>query len=155
MEFKVEELTNDLLDEMMPLLEKHYKEIAVYQDIPLVINRKIYLELEVKDLLRVYTAREKGSRKLLGYSVFIINHNIHYSTSLEAKNDVIFIDPEHRGFGAKFIKYCDEQLQAEQVQTVYHHIKPDHDWSKLICKMGYRKFETIYAKRLDKESSWE
>lgn len=150
MNFSQQKFNFDLLNEMMPLLEKHYKEIAIYQDIPLSIKKETYLTLSKSNFLRVFTVRD-NLNNIIGYSVYIVSHNIHYSTLLEAKNDVIYIDPKHRGFGAKFIKWCDQQLKKENVQVVYHHIKFDHDWSNILERQDYKPFEKIYAKRLDME----
>ena len=142
--------SRELLNTLMPLFEKHYEEIAVYKDIPLSIDDEIYQALGELDKLRIFVATDELG-EIHGYSVYIVSTNIHYSKCLEAKNDVIYIDKEYRGFGTSFIEWCDRQLKLESIQIVYHHIKPEHDWSKILTGMGYAKYETMYAKRLDKE----
>jgi hypothetical protein len=33
---------------------------------------------------------------LIGYSIFTVHKGVHYSTSLEADEDLLFVLPEHR-----------------------------------------------------------
>lgn len=141
------EFGRDIVEEIAPLLVLHYKEIAHYQDIPLEPALDKYLSIEDEGLLRVYTARKDG--KLVGYSIYFIRHNLHYSSSKQALQDILFIHPEHRGTGGKLIAWCDEQLRAEGVQAVYHHVKAAHNFGPLLERMGYKLIDLIYARRLD------
>ena len=145
--FQREILTPELWDELYPLFELHYKEIALYQDIPLSPEKNLYFKAEEMGMLRVYTARENS--EVIGYAWFWIKPNPHYSTSLQAQQDIIFIHPERRGFGAKFIAWCDEQLTAEKVQVVSHHVKHAHNFGPLLERMGYKLMDLIYTRRLD------
>lgn len=129
------------------LLEKHFKEVAHYQDIPLNPDKETYFRCEDADTLRVFTAREIGD--LIGYAIFFIKHNMHYKDSKQAVQDVIFIHPEKRGLGLSFINYCDDELREIGVQAVYHHVKRAHNWGPAIEKIGYELVDLIYAKRLD------
>jgi GNAT superfamily N-acetyltransferase len=145
--FQREILTPTLWDELYPLFELHYKEIAHHKDIPLSPEKDLYFRAEEAGMLRVYTARDNG--EAIGYAWFFVKTNPHYSTSLQAQQDIIFIHPERRGFGAKFIAWCDEQLAAEKVQAVYHHVKQAHNFGPLLERMGYKLVDLIYTRRLD------
>lgn len=146
------ERSQDVFDEVMPLLELHWREIAHYQDIPLSPNFKQYAALEDAGLVRTFTARD-SEKKLVGYAVFFVRHNLHYQSSLQASQDILFIHPDKRGFGARFILWCDRQLKEEGVAVVYHHIKVAHNFGKLLERMGYEMVDLIYAKRLDREGA--
>lgn len=137
------------MNEAMPLLYMHWKEIAHYQDIKLEPAFDKYEQLDAEGALRVYTARDDGGL-LIGYSVYFLRYNLHYRSSLNALQDVLFIHPNHRGMGGKFIKWCDEQLKEEKVQAVYHHVKAQHNFGPLLERMGYELVDLIYARRLDK-----
>jgi GNAT superfamily N-acetyltransferase len=152
MKFQREVATTEFCAEILPLLERHYHEIAHYQDIVLDPDFKKYIEIEEAGFLRVFTARDDAG-KLAGYGIFVVRANMHYRQSLQAVQDVLFIAPEHRnaGFGAKLISFCDGELQKEGVQVVYHHVKLAHDFGPLMEKIGYEKIETIYGRRL----SWQ
>jgi len=145
------ELAQDVFEEMIPLLKKHWEEIAHFKDIPLNPDVELYYQMEDAGTLRVYTARtEEG--KLVGYCVFFLRNNLHYRSSFQALQDVLFIDPDHRGmFGAKFILWCEGQLEYEGVQVVFQHIKvATQKTVELMKRLGYEPIDIILGKRLDK-----
>lgn len=144
------ERLDDALSEVIPLTVLHYEEIAHYLDIPLKPDWDIYRNIEGLGNLRVFTARDEATQELIGYAFFYVKHNIHYSTSLQASQDILFIHPDKRGFGSKFIAWCDDQLKLEGVQAVYHHVKKKHNFGPLLEKLGYELVDLIYARRLDK-----
>lgn len=140
----------DMYDEAIPLLQSHYEEIAFYRDIPLSPNRAIYEASDRSGNLRVYTVRDAGT--LIGYGVFAIALAPHYTTSLQASEDVLYLRQDARGktIGYRFLAWCDEQLRAEGVQVVSHHVKKHHPaLGKLLVNLGYDEQETIYTRRLD------
>lgn len=140
------ELISDVWDEVQGLLERHWREIAHYQDIALKPDKAFYTSTAA---LRCFTARED---RLVGYACFIVARNKHYMDSLQAMQDVLFIAPEYRQglTGYRFIKWCDEQLRDEGVQVVCHHTKSAHNFGALLRRQGYEEVERLYAKRLDK-----
>lgn len=88
--------------------------------------------------------------RLVGYALYFVRANPHYKSSVQAVQDVIYLDPSVRGgTGYKFIAWCDAQLASEGVQAVYHHVKAKHDFGKLLERQGYELVDYIYAKRLD------
>ncbi len=148
MSYQREKVTMALCEELAPLLYTHYKEIAHYQDIPLKPAFDQYIASDEAGILRVFTNRDdKGL--LIGYAIYFVRHNIHYSTSLQAVQDVLFIHPERRGSGMRFIKWCDEELKREGVQATYHHVKTKHNFGPMLERMGYRLVDLVYARRLD------
>jgi hypothetical protein len=161
--FAREPLTDALWDEAMPLLEAHWREIAAFQDIPLEPDRETYAASEQAGVLRCFTARDTrrptrqppGSQwmmrdGLVGYALYFVRPNPHYKSSVQAAQDVIYLDPSVRGgTGYKFIAWCDAQLAAEGVQITYHHVKAKHDFGRLLERQGYELVDLIYAKRLD------
>jgi GNAT superfamily N-acetyltransferase len=134
----------------MPIFEAHYKEVAHYQDIPLDINEAAYMHLEESGLLRCFTARYNGD--LVGYCVFIVKRNPRYQTSLQANQDILYVDKSRRGalFGKRLLDYCHERLKAEGVQVVYQHTKAARTEGRFMELMGYELVDYIYAKRLDR-----
>lgn len=150
MQFDREAMTHALYEEMTPLLMKHYEEVAHFKDIPLDPDIDFYVKLEEGGYLRTYVARDEEDGKIIGYSVFILRRNPHYKGSLQASQDVIFIDPKRRGFGKEFILWCDDQLKKEGADVSYHHVKvkPELDFSPLLRKLGYQYIDAIYGRRL-------
>lgn len=145
------ERVHDVIPEMPKLLQSHWAEVARDHDIPLEPDYEIYRLMEDKGSLRMYTAREIEGGKLIGYNCFFVQPHLHYKSSIQASQDIIFIDKERRGFGRRFINWCDEQLADEGVQKVMHHVKAKHNFGPLLESLGYELADLIYAKRLDKE----
>lgn len=145
------ELFRDVFDEALPLLRAHWAEIASFLDIPLDVDVPRYLAMEESGNLRVFTVREAG--KLVGYAVFVVARNAHYAGSLQAVQDVLYIERSARGalHGLRLLRHCDEALRTEGVQVVVQHVKNKHPTLGVIAqRCGYEPVETIYAKRLDR-----
>jgi len=140
----------DCQDDLTPLLLEHYKEITHYPDIPLDVDWEAYARTERADALRIYTLRDYGT--LRGYGVFFVNHSMHYRGSRQAVQDVIYLAPElrHLRIGWEFINWIDEQLRAEAVQVVYHHVKLAHNYGATLKTLGYEAIESVWGRRLDR-----
>lgn len=149
-EFK-RETWSVLKDEAADLFEEHYREVAHYLDIPLNPDHENYFGIENRGLLRVYTARERGI--LIGYSVYFLKRNMHYMDSLQAVQDIIFIQKNKRGggLGSKLILWCDEQLKDDGIQVVYHHVKVKEglNFGPMLERHGYELIDQVYGRRLN------
>jgi hypothetical protein len=153
--FQLEAFSDALLAEMLPLLERHWREVAHYLDIPLEVDASVYHAAESRGALRIYTVRDcspDAANQLLGYSVYFVRANPHYASSVQAVQDVVYVSPTARGStGARLIRYADDQLRLAGVQAVYHHVKVAHNWGAMLERMGYQAVDVIYAKRLDRD----
>lgn len=149
------ERAQDVFDEIMPLAQKHWEEISHYKDIPLEPDKEMYFKIEDTGSLRVYTCRDDDN-SLIGYAVFFLKHNLHYKSSFQAAQDLIFVHPDRRGCGRPFIKWIEETLKAEGVQIIYQHLKLATPHTiEFFKKIGYEPVDLIVAKRLDLEDkSW-
>ncbi len=142
----------DLIEEMRPLVEAHYDELALDKDIPLEPDHDKYSVLNEMGVIQVFTARDDKDN-LVGYALYMVAPNLHYKSSLQANQDVLFVHKDFRrgGFGSDFIDWCDETLKTMGVQKTYHHVKPNIcDFGPLLVKKGYKMCDVIYSKRLDK-----
>lgn len=147
------EIIHDVWDEMQPLLEKHYLEIAHYQDIALAPDHAYYLMAEDALMLRVFTARVDDV--LVGYSIHRVGQNPHYRHSKQSNQDVLFVSPEHRRsrIGVNLISYTNDRLRDEGCQVSYQHAKVGHPALAMVLqRLGFQKVDEIWAKRLDKEA---
>jgi hypothetical protein len=153
-----EPFSMDLFREIGPLLKAHWATIAHYPDIPLAPDVRVYENAQRQGMLRIYTLRVTDDARpiplryaLRGYYVCFVRPNPHYMHSLQAVQDILYLDPSLRkGWEAKrFIDWCDQQLASEGVQVVYQHSKAQHDFGILLERMGYDKVDIIYARRLD------
>lgn len=137
-----------VLPEMEPLLKRHWKEIAHYKDIPLEPDYDLYFKMEDQGFIKIFTVRNDANT-LVGYAAYFIKANIHYKSSKQAVEDVIFIDKEARGEGHKFIDWCDQELKEIGVQLVHHHVKVAHNFGPTLERLGYEHVEHIYSRRLN------
>lgn len=139
----------DCLPEMKPLFDEHYDEIEKFKDIKFDPDLTKYKALEDLGFLYLFTARVDS--KLVGYALFFVDLNLHYKNSVQAHQDAMFVRSDFRGkTGYNLIKFCDEELKKVGVQVVYHHVKAEHDFGKLLERIGYKLSYKLFAKRLDK-----
>ena len=84
-----------LTEEIKPLLQEHWREIAVDRDtIPLHVNVEQYRHLAACGSLVLITARD--SVRLVGYIAAIMSNHLHYASTLHAIIDVFWLEPEYR-----------------------------------------------------------
>jgi GNAT superfamily N-acetyltransferase len=145
------EQISDVVNEIKPLLEAHYHEIAHYPDIALKPDYQRYVQAEGTGILRIFTARVDGA--LIGYGIYFVHPSMQYSDSLQAQQHLLFVHPDYRkgSVGRRLIHFGDEQLRAEGVQVVIQHTKAraDLNLGPLLERMGYELMDHIYVKRLD------
>ena len=60
----------DTFEEAMPLIKRHYDEIAHFKDIPLDPDVTLYKALEDAGGIHVFTVRKNDN--LIGYSLFFV-----------------------------------------------------------------------------------
>lgn len=136
---------------MYPVFERHYKEISAFQDIPLKPDFEKYMLMEKNGMLRCFVVRDnKDSMKLCGYALFFVHKNIHYSSSLQAIQDLLYLDKSLRGkgVGRAFIDWCDGELLHDGVELTYHHVKTKFNFGPMLEQIGYRHVENIYVRDL-------
>lgn len=148
--FALEDMELVLADGIEELLTKHYQEIAHFKDIPLGIDWDKYELAQNAGNLRVFTARVDNL--IVGYAVYLIGANPHYKSSIQAVQDVLFLERSCRGalIGSKLITFADKELAAEGVQVSFHHSKVAHPMDSILKRNGYEMVDTLWAKRLDK-----
>lgn len=139
----------DLWDELQPLFVKHYDEVATFHDIPLEPDQARYFAAEDHGQLRCYTVRVDG--QLAGYAVFVVGPHLHYATSKQAVQDLVFVLPEHRRgrLGLTTLKFTDSALATEGVDVIHHHVKVKHPaLRRLLEYLGYELTEWVMVKRI-------
>ena len=144
------ETVNDVLEEIRPLLVAHKDEVAHYHDLELKPDYGKYYAAQQHGLLRIYTARIDGS--LIGYVIYLLGFSLHYSDSLQALADVLYLDQRYRRgrLGRNLILYSEDQLRADAVQVVRQHHKLKSALSAFFESLGYESEDMIHVKRLDR-----
>jgi hypothetical protein len=147
--FARENLSDGLAQELMPLFQKHYSEIA--QDgVERKPNTAPYFALQTLGMLRLFTARDASA--LVGYAVFIMAKNPQHGEALEAKQDLMFLDEGHRRGqnGSGFLKWCDKSLADDGAEVIYQHTSVRLDYGVLLRRMGYEPTDIVYSRRVRK-----
>jgi hypothetical protein len=132
------------------LCVRHWQEIAHHQDkIPLSPDWERYRKMAEAGVIHLTTARDAGI--LVGYLVYFVVPHLHYSKSITALSDVLYLAPEYRlgTTGIRLLKVAEVSLRALGVQRVIQNVKVDHDWSPILLRQGYTLFERVYSKLLE------
>ena len=148
MDFALENLAK-VRREIEPLLEEHWKEIALNKEIiKLNPDWRAYAELDSINALRIYTARKEG--KLMGYFVILVSRSLHYKDHLFANNDIVFLTKSaRRGLtGLKLVKFAVESLQAEGVTKLHVNTKTHQPFDPIMERLGFEEIETVFSKLL-------
>lgn len=141
---------SDVIEESLPLLQKHWDELARNKDfVPLDINYEAYRLLEKSNVLRVYTVRKDAV--LIGYAVYVLSFNLHYKSTKFATNDIFWLTPEYRKgmIGLRLFQFVEEQLKLEGVSVMQTTYKIAHPAAQRVLEgLGHVPIEISYEKVL-------
>lgn len=141
-----EPFSEALANEARPLIEKNWEETSHRHDIPLKPDMDKYKTLDERGFLAIFTARKKGA--LVGYCVMLVSEFTHSKDKHYASQDVVYISPEHRGFGPLFINWCDGHLKRSGVSEVFRGSSEILDCGPLLERIGYKPVSRLYSRRL-------
>lgn len=110
--------------------------------------------LEKMGVLRIIGARNHGG--LVGYNAFHVLPHIHSRFALHAFNDVLYVEPEHRGkVGIRLIREAERRLKELGVVRIVYATKPSAKIGRrgtttgdILVRMGYCIYEEVYSKLL-------
>lgn len=146
--FQIERVS-DIIDELIPLNKSHWEEIAINQDkIELSVDYDKYIALDKAGILSVVTARDGDN--LIGYCIDLVSNHLHYSNTVFAINDVVYILPIYRkaSVGMRMIKFTEKVLIDIGAKVWYVHSKEHTPISSLLKRLGFNKIEENYGKYL-------
>ena len=132
-----------------PLLEKHWEEIALNQDmIKLNPDWDAYEQLEVDGALQIFTARDGD--KLAGYFAVLVRKHLHYVDHVFAFSDVLFLDKEYRlGLtGPKLMRFAENCMKKDGVSVMIVNTKTHRPFDVILKWLGFKHIENIYSKVL-------
>jgi len=147
--FEVIKDVDGIKDKLAALLELHYQELTMDKDvIKLEPDWPRYNKLNNENKLLIVCAFD--GLELVGYSVFFLDEHIHYKNNIFARNDVLFLAPDHRQgmTGIKLIKYSEMVLQTMNVSKIIWHVKYSKDFRKILHRLGYQDEEVIVSRAL-------
>jgi len=136
------------LQEMQELFPKHYDELCVTKDFPLMPDYDAYKRLSDVGMLKAIVCRTAD--EVIGYIIFIVQPHLHYRTCLTAFEDIYYIKPEYRKgrIGIRLFQYAEKVLKAYGINRIIMHTKIHLDNSKLFEYLGYKNSDKLYTKIL-------
>lgn len=149
MDIGIELFSDKFIEEIKPLLELHYEELTLHKEhIKLNPDFARYKTLADAGIVKIITARDQGH--LVGYSIWIVNTNLHYQDAKMANNDVLFLHPDYRKgrTGIKLIKESERILKDQGVIKILWHIKHAKDFRNILYRLGYADEDIIVGKIL-------
>lgn len=139
----------DLKGEMLPLLTRHWREIALnHAEVPLDIDHERYDALDEAGSLHILTVRRAGL--LIGYHVAIVSSHLHYRSTLHGITDVFYVAPEYRQglTGIRLFQRVEVEMRKLGVKKLFTATKVHLDLSPIFERLGYRRVEHLYSKLL-------
>lgn len=149
LQFQIETYAQ-VIEDIKPLLERHWQEIAVYDDIALSPDFEFYANADKLGMMAVYTARLNG--KLIGYAIYFIRKgHHHYQEAGWAVSDIILVLPEHRNTGVAtgLFDLIESDLEARGISVMHTTAKTAHpQLSAFLEARGHAMIEKGHSKRL-------
>jgi len=133
-------------EEVTSLLESYRREVGYFTNLKLDPEFERYAQLEKIGALRAYTARLDG--KLIGFCLFLFHPHIHFKNNIFALHDILYIMPEHRGFGYEFLKWCNQQLKSDGADVILYSVSLKFNYGSLLKRLGFRLSDHIYTKEI-------
>ncbi len=138
-----EEPFTPALESIKPLLLENHLETGVY-GLPFNPDFDWYLHLDRTDGLKFFTVRnDKG---VVGVAIFFISVEIQQMEVLSATQSVNYVQKGHRGIGLAFMRFCDDILLKQGVNTIWRQSTAKLDISKIYERMGYTFVEKSYRR---------
>lgn len=131
------------------LFSPHYNEVAKNKEV-MILNPdyKKYFTLEGLDKLLIFGVFFKG--QLVGYSLNIVDTNLHYAGLKVCQNDLLFLLPEHRAStaGLRLIKITETFAKAHGCKLMLWHAKENSALDKVLQAKHYPIQDIIRSKQL-------
>lgn len=141
-----------VIREALPLLRRHWQEVALYHDrIPLEPDFDYYYAMERMGRVALITARSHGT--LVGYMMQVVGPGVHYLKTLWSNNVVLWVDPAFRGrIGLALLIKMEEHLRSRGV-TLFEieskiYKEDDVHLGRILDHRGFRRVAVVHHKVL-------
>ena len=144
-----EESYSQVVDEIKPLLEDHWDEIALHKDtIKLNPDYGRYEAMCNSGSMKIVTARD--NEKLVGYCIMLLYHHIHYKDQFMAMDDIFFIAKDYRKglTGVKLFIKTEEIMKQYGVTKLSMNVKIHQDVGAIFERLGYKETERMFTKKI-------
>jgi len=146
LEFNVETLTPELIEEMHPLQQGYWQEVAEqFHQFPPDVDWRTYLLAQATGKLKVLVARVEG--RLKAGAFIVITPHPHYAC-IAASLPLLFVHPEYRRVreGLRLVKRAEEVAAENGAQLMMTHGGSHNSVYKLFEAMHYEDFGRYFVK---------
>jgi predicted GNAT superfamily acetyltransferase len=137
------------IEQAWRLLEAHREELTTNKGL-MILKPDIstYEMLESKNALLSLGAFDGD--EIVGYSVNIMAHNLHYSDLMMCQSDVLYVREDKRQgpAGLKLMRETERLAKERGAQMMLWHAKPDTNLDQILPRMGYRVQDVVYTRVL-------
>ena len=142
-----EERFSAITRELSPLFKGNWEEMAVNKDIiPLDPHWDAYFQADANEALCVTTARDAGTRALVGYIISFVTPSLHYASTIMATNDIFWLDPRYRRGWAPVKMFIEHARALKDRGAKLHVVNFKLHFQrgrvgKLLSRLGYKPIE--------------
>lgn len=147
--FTEEPFSKEVYNEIYPLLEEHWTEIATDKTVKLDPDFDNYQLLQDTGHLHTLLCRNELNQ-IIGYIVTFLMPHMHYKNTLYAQNDLIYIHPDHRrgSLAARMLKVFEEHMKEKGVDIIQMHVKVAFEFGAMLTRVGFMHEENVYRKKI-------
>jgi GNAT superfamily N-acetyltransferase len=152
MAYEIREIVaSEHLPQAKHLLDQHYDELVADKAL-MVLNPDIPTYQMMERAGMMLSLGLFDGDELVGYSINIISKNLHYADLTMCQNDLLYLQPAHRGAqaGIFLIHATEEAAYGHGANIMLWHAKENTALAHLLPKLGCRVLDVMYAKELGK-----
>jgi hypothetical protein len=139
----------DVIDLTTALQTEHWDEIARNKHL-MVLAPDIEKYRHIEQAGKLFAVLAYDGDEMIGYSVNLIDTNLHYMGLVQAQNDVLFVKSEHRG-GRLFMRLRDATIAGAArrgARLMLWHAKKDTPLAQILPRLGCSVQDIIYSEEL-------
>lgn len=161
LDYHVEPLTETLIQEMLPIQDGYWKEVAgPFHQFPPDVDWKTYLIAQEKNMLRVIIGRVGGELKA---GVFVVTGPHPHYACIAASLPLLFVHPDYRRGreGLRLIQLAEDEAEKAGAQLMMTHGGIHNGVHRIFEWLDYADFGRYFVKPIGvnskpvfKESLW-
>jgi hypothetical protein len=143
----------DVIDLSTALQQEHWEEIAKNKHL-MVLAPDVDKYRLIEQAGKLFAVLAYDGDEMVGYSVNILDNNLHYRDLLQAQNDVLFVKQSHRA-GRLFMRLRDATLRmakARGARLMLWHAKEKTPLAYMLPRLGCKVQDVIYSEELPASS---
>ena len=139
----------DVIDLSTALQQEHWEEIARNKHL-MVLAPDVDKYRAIEQAGKLFAVLAYDGDEMVGYSVNILDNNLHYRDLVQAQNDVLFVKQSHRA-GRLFMRLREATLRmaaARGARLMLWHAKEQTPLADILPRLGCKVQDIIYSEEL-------